>query len=91
MPLHDLRLRPRLALPYGRIALRLLRPPGVAYFLFGLFNLTNILGCPAGVNTRYSSRLPFSQRRVSGALAKFLERRLLGVCCGISTFDEIRF
>jgi hypothetical protein len=88
MPLHDLRLRPRLALPYGRIALRLLRRRVLS---FRIFNLTNILGCPAGVNTRYSSRLPFSQRRVSGALAKFLERRLLGVCCGISTFDEIRF
>ena len=28
------------------------------------------------------------ERRVGAALTKFLECRLLGVCCGISTFDE---
>jgi hypothetical protein len=47
--------------------------------------------CPAGVSIRYSSRLPFRERRISGALMKFLQCRLLGMCGGISTFDEIRF
>jgi hypothetical protein len=76
---------------YGRIALRLLCPFGITCFLFGLFNLTNILGCPAGISTRYSSRLPFREGRASGALVKFFQCRFLGVCCGIPTFDEIRF
>jgi hypothetical protein len=62
-----------------------------ARLAFSLFNLTNLLGRPAGVSTRYSSRLPFHERRVSGALVKFPQCRLFGVCCGISTFDEIGF
>jgi hypothetical protein len=59
-------------------------------FHFGLFQFSRTFLSAAGVSTRYSSRPPFRERRVSAALAKFLECRLLGLCRGISTFDEIR-
>ena len=54
--------------PYGRIALRLPRRSASRTFPLAFFNLTNILD-----STRYSSRQPFRERRISAALAEFLE------------------